>query len=138
MANDSRKIVIEIMGGEGGKSNSSNKKQKKEEDEILKGLSVALQPLQTLENLVVGEKQSAKYVYESLKQIAIDGVVTSLGRNYRLTEDYLSQNVLNNVQSAIGKAGSFAGAMIAGLRLEVWWLLVLGPPLELELDLFFP
>lgn len=117
MASDSRKIVIEIMGGEGGKSGtSSNKKEKKEKDQVLSGLSAALHPLQTLENLVIGDRQSANYVYDNLKNLAIEGVMTSLGRTYRLTEDYLSQNVLNNVQTAIGKAGSFAGAIIAGAK----------------------
>ena len=118
MASDTKKIVIEIKGSEVGKGKSgTTTKNSKEKDEILEGLQVAFQPLQSLENVIVGSSQSAKYIYDNLKNLAIENVNTTLGRTFRLTEDYMNQSILNNVQAQIGKASSFAASVIAGAKI---------------------
>lgn len=111
MASDTRKIVIEIKD-----SKSSEKKSKKndDEDKTLEGLKVALRPIQSLEKVIVGDSQSAKYLYEQLKNLANQAVNYSINRTANMTEDYLAQNELSNSQKAISKAGGLASSVIAG------------------------
>lgn len=112
MASDTRKIVIEIINNDSDEKNEKNPPKK--EDSTLKALQIALKPIKSLEKVIVGDSQSTKYVYDSLKNLAIDMTITTLSRNYRLSEDYLSQNALNNTQKLLGKAGGIASSMISG------------------------
>ena len=114
MNGDVRKIVIEIKGGGATSSSNQGDGGTGGSDGSLKALKVALRPIQSLEKVIVGDSQSAKYVVDLLKGLATESVMFTLNRNYKLTEDYLSQNDLNNIQKTLGKAGSLASSIIAG------------------------
>ena len=116
MASDTRKIVIEIKNGTSSNdtSSSQNNGLSTSDDSALKALKVALKPIQTLEKVVVGDSQSSKYIYDLMKGLATESIIFTMNRQYRLTEDYLSQNELNNIQKTLGKAGSMASSVISG------------------------
>ena len=97
-----------------GSSSSSSKDKKKPEEELLGALKVALRPLKTLEKVIIGDSQSANFLYNNIKSLAVEATNYSISRSFRLTEDYLSQNTFNNIQTMLSKASGLAGNMIAG------------------------
>ena len=113
MAGDAKKIIIEIRENSGS-SSSSSKDKKKPEEELLGALKVALRPLKTLEKVIIGDSQSANFLYNNIKSLAVEATNYSISRSFRLTEDYLSQNTFNNIQTMLSKASGLAGNMIAG------------------------
>lgn len=126
MSSDTRKIVIEIRdgsGGNGGSGGSKNKKKKGNKDidetsqKMLKALNFAFHPLDTLEDAVIGQMQSAKYIVDNLLDLGKNSLMFTLNRTYTLTEDYMGQNSLNNFMSGAGKIGSLGASMIAGAKL---------------------
>ena len=90
MANDTRKITIEILGdgssGENTTSKKENKKQtKKIKEEIIKADAY---------------KKAIKTIANSTVNVA----EFSLNRYFTLSEDYMSQNIYNNVKHSIQKS----------------------------------
>ena len=93
MTNDTRKITIEILGDGGNKESISEEKNfpktqtKKIKKEIIKAEAF---------------KESIKTVANS----AVNVAEFSLNRYFTFSEDYMSQNIYNNVKSSIAKGKS--------------------------------
>lgn len=118
---DAKKIIIEIKesgGGGLGSDNSGSNKGKKSMDKdskgIIKALKVAFHPLNSLENITVGQHQSAKYIADNLIDLVKRSIMFTLNRTYSLTEDYISQNSLNNFMNSMSKISGVGASIIAG------------------------
>lgn len=107
MAEDTRKIVVEIIStqGEGEttppKPTDNDGKVKRNEKEQLK--SVLL-----------------NQAYNQAKKLVVQSVNSTLSRYYNMKEDYMLENNVNAIKTIIGKTSSFAttvagGAMIGGV-----------------------
>ena len=98
MASDARKITIEILDGSGGsdkdKEKETKKSTKKIKQEIIKADTF---------------KKVAKDVNNSVLSLA-EGTVN---RFFTLNEDYMAQDLYNNVKNSINKAKSLKGTAIS-------------------------
>ena len=92
MANDTRKITIEILGEGGSEKNEPSKKEDKKKSKKIKKEIIKAEAY----------KQAIKTVANSVVNVA----VVSVNRYFTLTEDYLAQNIYNNVKSSIAKGSS--------------------------------
>ena len=93
MANDTRKITIEILG-DGGNKESINEEKKSPKTQTKK---------------IKKEIIKAEAFKESIKTVAnlaVNVAEVSVNRYFTLTEDYLAQNIYNNVKNSIAKGKS--------------------------------
>lgn len=103
MAGDTRKITIEILGVDSGGSSKketsastkiSNKKQtKKMKEEIVKA-------------------EVYKNAVKQVANTAINVAEFQANRYFTFSEDYISQNLYNNIKTSINKATQITGSVI--------------------------
>lgn len=83
----------------------------------LQGLQKAMHPIRTFTTHKKDESVAMLWVKESVKyttELLGKAIPLELNRYFKLSEDYKSQNYLNNTIANIGKIKSFAGATISG------------------------
>lgn len=107
MASDERKIVIEIKNGK--------------DEKVQHQKSPAKRVLTTKEQLKNDTLQITKalgyYALGNAKNLLMNGIELSLNRYYKMSENYLFENEVNNVKTGIGKAISLATAVYAGAKI---------------------
>lgn len=109
---DSRKITIEILGGD-GQQNSSGAEGKLEQT-----VGKIINPMKNK-----GLSQNAQTIllnqaFEQVKKLTIQAADLTINRFYTLSEDYIGQTNYNNIRTLISKGTGFitsvAGGAIAG------------------------
>lgn len=83
----------------------------------INGLRSAMHPIQTALRHHRGEGVETYLIKESADnalQLVTEATSLTLGRYFKLSEDYKNQNNLNNVMSNINKVKSFSGSILSG------------------------
>lgn len=93
MASDTRKITIEILGEGDGSGSSDKSKSKKNDKKKNKKIKEEIIKAEAYKNAI---KQSFN--------TAINVAEFAMNRYFTLSEDYLSQNLYNNVKNSISKS----------------------------------
>lgn len=106
---DTRKIVIEITQGNGGSSNQPSNKNK-----VNKDFQELLHPLKKLKTEILGENVLINQAFDTAKKAILNSVSVTANRYFNLKEDYLSENLVNNALTAVGKVTSFGSAVASG------------------------
>ena len=109
-----RVVTIRIVGG-GGSSDSSGKetKQKSVEFDPRKILSKALDDaFPTLAK--VKNSELAQFTIKKAGAVLSSSVSYATNRYFSLKEDYLSENVYNNIKSGVTKGLGMANSLISG------------------------
>lgn len=111
---DTVEYVVRIVGLGG---NEEKEEEKKKLSSGFEKVQQLMHPIQTALRHEKGEepdvyfgKEIAKTAISSLESVT----TTSINRYYRMSEDYIGQNYLNNVMSNINRTKQFAGSVLAG------------------------
>ena len=122
-----RVVTIRIVGG-GGSGDSSGKetKQKSVEFDPRKILSKALdEAFPTLAK--VKNSELAQFTIKKAGAVLSSSVSYATNRYFSLKEDYLSENVYNNIKSGVTKGLGMAGSLISGAAVGAKTGSVFGP-----------
>lgn len=122
-----RVVTIRIVGG-GGSGDSSGKetKQKSVEFDPRKILSKALDDaFPTLAK--VKNSELAQFTIKKAGAVLSSSVSYATNRYFSLKEDYLSENVYNNIKSGVTKGLGMAGSLISGAAVGAKTGSVFGP-----------
>lgn len=116
---DLRKVVIEIKqvnqddtptaptpNNSGGDTNITNNTNI--------NIQYVLHPLKTIENKTVGKNVLVNQAYQLAKQQVKNAITLSVSRYFSLKEDYIGQNIYNNVATGISKISSLGTAVVGG------------------------
>lgn len=117
---DTVEYVVRIVGLGGGGDDTNESKQGEKNNGIpsgLDGLQAAMHPIQSIlshkkdesPNVYFG-KEIAKNTISTLENVT----TTSINRYFRMSEDYVAQNNLNNVMGNINRAKQLAGSTLSG------------------------
>lgn len=118
MAQDTRKITIEILstGKTIGTDSGGVKTPKKEEDEF--SLNKLLHPMNNLakkaDKSLFGKTYFFTHTYNTIKSLSKSATDLSIQRYFNLSENYLAENTYNNIKNNIQKAGGLASSVISG------------------------
>lgn len=122
-----RVVTIRIVGG-GGSGDSSGKetKQKSVEFDPRKILSKALdEAFPTLAK--VKNSELAQFTIKKAGAVLSSSVSYATNRYFSLKEDYLSENVYNNIKSGVTKGLGMANSLISGAAVGAKTGSVFGP-----------
>lgn len=120
---DDRKITIEILGGgkEKTKSEQDREEEKNPYKEFQESLTKWLHPIKTAESAIVAKSVILGQAIRGAKQAVTQSVELGISRRLTLKEDYLGENVYNQIKTKISKTtglfGSAAAGAIAGAKL---------------------
>ena len=109
-----RVVTIRIVGG-GGSGDSSEKETKKKSVEfdprkiLSKALDDAFPTLAKVKN-----SELAQFTIKKAGAVLSSSVSYATNRYFSLKEDYLSENVYNNIKSGVTKGLGMAGSLISG------------------------
>lgn len=126
---DERRIVIELKLSDGSDASSD---EENKEDDLTDILQIAQHPIRALEKATLGKNKILYYAYQQSKQIIKNAALYNLQLYFNLTENYKSEQDLQNTLSVIshvseawsltlggaimgakaGPAGAVAGAAI--------------------------
>jgi hypothetical protein len=110
---DTREIVIRLVAEESEENLSLSMGENQKSNQTT-NLSKILHPISTMksnfnrQNPILG--MAVNIAYQNIK----NGVAYSLNRSFSLTEDYMSEMVVNNVINTIGQITSLWGSVSAG------------------------
>lgn len=117
---DTVEYVVRIVGLGGGGDDTNENKQGGKNNGIpsgLDGLQAAMHPIQSILSHKKDEspdvyfgKEIAKNTISTLENVT----TTSINRYFRMSEDYVAQNNLNNVMGNINRAKQLAGSTLSG------------------------
>ena len=110
MAQDTRKITIEILNTTRTIGDSEGYKNDKINDLI--------QPMNNAtkkkEKSLFGKAYLVLQAYNTVKNLAQSSTEMSINRYFNMSENYLAENTFNNVKQSLNKAAGFASSVIAG------------------------
>lgn len=113
---ETRKITIEILSSTStGGEQSKPPKEKKQRDETKEFLSIAFHPIKSIEDATVNRNVWIKMAYNSSKQLIGQALSTGLNAYFNISEDYLTQQVCNNIQRTISLGSSMASSVESGV-----------------------
>lgn len=122
-----RVVTIRIVGG-GGSSDSSEKETKKKSVEfdprkiLSKALDDAFPTLAKVKN-----SELAQFTIKKAGAVLNSSVSYATNRYFSLKEDYLSENVYNNIKSGVTKGLGMANSLISGAAVGAKTGSVFGP-----------
>lgn len=109
--------IVRIVGLGGDDDEKKEKEKPSALTSGLEGLQKALHPIDNALKHKKNETENMFYIKEATKNaisVAETGIQLTLNRYFKLSEDYKSQNYLNNVMSNVNRAKGFASSTISG------------------------
>ena len=119
MAQDTRKITIEILGSGGNTNGYAGGVTETEKTNGEINLSKLTHPMnhamQKIDKSLFGKAYIFSQIYSTAKSLVKSGAEMTLNRYFNMSENYLAENTYNNIKTNIGKVTGLASSITSGV-----------------------